>query len=105
MSSTPRLGRIVSQCSLPWRPCLPGPAPRLLSGVGRAAVVCVLVPVVVLIGLGTLAGLVMLSTVRLLRPRRSSLRTAAARAGGREVHLYPRRVSEATDTGTAPHAA
>ncbi|HEU0317031.1 MAG TPA: hypothetical protein VFR49_06860 [Solirubrobacteraceae bacterium] len=64
--------------------------------------VSLLVPFVVLIGLGTVAGLVVLSAARLLPPNPSSPRTAAV---GREVAIHPRLTPDATDGRAAARAA
>jgi hypothetical protein len=84
---------------------LPDPLARLLAFVARALTVCLLVPVVVLAGLSTLAGLAVVGSARLVRSRLPSWRPTAGLRPAADIHLYPRAAAEGIDGAAARRAA
>jgi hypothetical protein len=80
------------------------PGAAALALLWRAATICLLTPVVVLLGVATLAGLALLGAARLLRGAATVLSRPGG-AGAPDVPLYARAAARAADRRAARQPA
>jgi hypothetical protein len=85
-------------------PLLSGRGLRLAGLAGRAATICLLMPVVLLLAVTAFLGLALLGTAQLARAGTASLR-ADTRAAAADVHFYASATAERVESVAIRQAA